>query len=207
MLLFIICLTALTYAQQESENTDPAEPGAYETVDESSLLLFPDEGESQQGTTDARQDTQEPVAPSSVGAADLLRVLVVLAGVIAVIYLLVYFLRKFSPLAENQEEQISLLATRHLKKDTSLHIVEVGNQVFLIGSGSNTVSLISEITDQETIDRIHLDASSAPEPSENSFRSLIRKGFSGAGGNSLRDGSPDFLRSQRDRLKNLRGEE
>ncbi len=147
------------------------------------------------------------MAPSSVGAADLLRVLVVLAGVIGVIYLLVYFLRRFSPMAESREEQISLLATRHLKKDSSLHIIEVGNQVFLIGSGAGNVNLISEITDQETIDRIHLDTSASAETPAGSFRNMIRKSFTAAGSTTIKDSSPDFLRSQRNRLKNLRGEE
>ena len=195
------------FSQESPAGTDSAETGNYTTVDESTLLLFPGEEDSAQNDFPEQPAVQEPVAPSSVGAADLLRVLVVLAGVIAVIYLLVYFLKRFSPMAENREEQISLLATRHLKKDSSLHIIEVGNQMFLIGSGSNTVSIISEITDQETKDRIHLDASSASETPAGTFRDMIRKSFSGLNSSEIKDTSPDFLRAQRDRLKNLRGEE
>ncbi len=204
MLLFFVCLTGFSYAQEVSEQA-----GAYETVDETSLILFPEASEA--GTQDDDQLEDQAAgttrAPSSVGAGDLLRVLVVLALVIGVIYLLVYFLRRFSPLAENREEQIGLLATRHLKKDSSLHLVEVGNQVFLIGSGTNNVSLISEITDQETIDKIRLDASVETGSSGSSFRNIFRKSFSAPAGTDLKDKSPDFLRAQRDRLKNLRREE
>ena len=200
MLLFILCLTGISFAQQ------PASEQKRETVDETSLVLFPEE------TADSAEDGQavpaEFQAPSSVGAGDLIRVIVVLAAVIAAIYGLVYFLRKFSPLAESEEDLIAVLATRHLKKDSSLHLIEVGNQVFLIGSGSSSVSLISEITDQETMDKIRLDLSSAKQAVERkTFRSILRRNLPRTPFQGLSQDSPDFLRSQRDRLKNLRGEE
>ena len=173
-------------------------------MDESSLILFPEESDAQSETA----EVQEQPAPSSVGIGDLVRVILVLAGVVGIIYLLVHFLKRFSPLAENEEDQIGILATRHLKKDSSLHLIEVGQQVFLIGAGTNSVSLISEITDKETLDRLHLETTSENAAAQgNRFRNLIARSFSSKDTKGISEQSPDFLRQQRDRLRNLREEE
>lgn len=195
-------MTGFSFAQ-EASTQDGAE---LNTVDETSLILFPSDTEDQVAGENTQQT--EP-APASVGMGDLLRVIFVLIAVIIVIYMLVYFLKRFTPLAENEEDQISLLATRHLKKDSSLHIVEVGNQVFLIGSGTNNVSLISEITDKETIDKLHLETTANNHAETGgSFRNMIKKNFSpGSSSKGIGEQSPDFLRQQRDRLRHLREEE
>ena len=196
MLLIVVLTTGFSYAQEAPEG------GLNGAVDETSLILFPEEDQST-----IENDLQEPAAPSSVGVADLVRVIIVLAGVVALIYLLVYFLKKFSPLAETEEEQIGILATRHLKKDSSLHIIEVGNQVFLIGSGSNNISLISEITDQETLDKLHLETGTPSSSKPFSFRNLLGSFQTGGPDKGVTEGSPDFLRQQRERLRHLREEE
>ena len=79
----------------------------------------------------------------------------------------------------------------------------MGNQIFLIGSGSSNVNLISEITDQETKDQIHLEKESLHTITGDNFRNLFRKGLSLGKGRKVSDQSPEFLRNQRDRLRNL----
>ncbi|MDC7240935.1 MAG: flagellar biosynthetic protein FliO [Spirochaetales bacterium] len=195
-------------AQETSENSQGTESG-FQKIDETQLPLFPAEADAEGAASGDGQGAavQADTPPPSVGLGDLIRVIIVLAGVIGVIYLLVYLLKKISPMAESGEERISLLATRHLKRDASLHLVEVGNQVFLIGSGSSSVNIISEITDQETLDSIKLEESSAPQGVPASFRSLFRQGLSLGGGKKMTEESPSFLRSQRDRLRNLEDRE
>ncbi len=198
MLLIIAGTAGFSYAQETAEAG-----AAAGVVDESSLILFPEDSSSGGDTAALEQP-----APSSVGIGDLVRVVLVLAGVVGIIYLLVYFLKRFSPLAENEEDQIGIIATRHLKKDSSLHLIEVGNQVFLIGSGTNSVSLISEITDKETLDRLHLETSAENTAVRgSSFRNLIARNFSRKDTRGISEQSPDFLRQQRDRLRKLREEE
>jgi len=199
LLLIFVLLTGFSFAQELS-SPDKSEN---KIVDETSLILFPDET---QGLAADGNNQQSDPAPASVGMADLVRVVFVLIAVIIVIYMLIYFLKRFTPLAENEEDQISLLATRHLKKDSSLHIVEVGNQIFLIGSGTNSVSLISEITDKETLDKLHLETTVTKLTERGgSFRNMIKKNFSpGASNKGIGEQSPDFLRQQRERLRHLR---
>ncbi|MBF9016165.1 MULTISPECIES: flagellar biosynthetic protein FliO [unclassified Oceanispirochaeta] len=187
----------LITAQESSQNTE------FPQINEAELPLFP----ADTNTPDTDVPAVDGNIPPTVGLGDLLRVIIVLIAVIGLIYLLVYFLKKMSPMVEKDEERISLIATRHLKRDSSLHLIEVGNQIFLIGSGSSSVNIISEITDQETLDRFKLEQSETPVAAPGSFRSLFRKGLSLGSGKKVTDQSPDFLRSQRDRLKNLRDRE
>ncbi len=190
-----------------NDGTKSGTPSA--RVDEESLLLFPDADEAQSPAAAAPEET----VPPSVGLGDLFRVIIVLAAVIGLIYLLVYLLKKVTPMTENSEERISLLATRHLKRDASLHLVEVGSQVFLIGSGSSSVNLISEITDQETLDRLRLEETGRKPVPGGGFRNLLRRGLaagaasSAGGGKKLTEQSADFLKSQRNRLRNLEDRE
>lgn len=185
----------LITAQESSQNSE------FPQINEAELPLFP--ADANTPVTDGTVPAVDENIPPTVGLGDLIRVIVVLISVIGVIYLLVYFLKKMSPMVEKDEERISLIATRHLKRDSSLHLVEVGNQIFLIGSGSSSVNIISEITDQETLDMFKLEQSETPAAAPGSFRSLFRKGLSLSGGKKVTDQSPSFLRAQRDRLKNL----
>ncbi|MDC7235754.1 MAG: flagellar biosynthetic protein FliO [Spirochaetales bacterium] len=195
LILIILGAPFFITAQESPGNSE------FPQINEAELPLFPAETADEAGGDDTAPAAE--TAPPSVGLGDLIRVIIVLAGVIGVIYLLVYFLKKVSPMSESREERIGILATRHLKRDSSLHLVEVGNQVFLVGSGSSSVNIISEITDQETLDSIRLEQSEAPAHAPGSFRDLFRKGLSLGSGSRMSDQSPDFLRAQRDRLKNL----
>lgn len=188
-------------AQESLQNSE------FPQINEADLPLFPTEDNQAQNIGNDTENAVDSNVPPSVGLSDLIRVIIVLIAVIGVIYLLVYVLKKMSPMAESEEERISLLATRHLKRDTSLHLVEVGNQVFLIGSGTSSVNIISEITDQETLDKFRLEQSEAPAEGSGSFRSLFRKGLSLGSGRKVTDQAPDFLRAQRERLKNLEDRE
>lgn len=187
----------LIAAQESPQNSE------FPQINEEDLPLFAAEADTGVDAADDQTAAENENVPPSVGLSDLIRVIVVLIGVIGVIYLLVYFLKKMSPVSESDEDRITVMATRHLKRDSSLHLIEVGNQVFLIGSGSSSVNIISEITDQETLDRFKLEESESPARTPASFRSLFRKGLSLGSGNKVTDQSPDFLRAQRDRLKNL----
>jgi len=191
LLILILMGNVFFLSAQEESGT---QENRFPVINESDLPLFADGQDAPQAETEV---------PSSVGFSDLLRVIVILAAVIGAIYLLLYFLKKITPMDEQGEEKIRLLATRHLKRDSSLHIIEVGNQIFLIGSGSSNVNLISEITDQETKDQIHLEKESLHTIAGDNFRNLFRKGLSLGKGRKVSDQSPEFLRNQRDRLRNL----
>ncbi len=76
------------------------------------------------------------------------------------------------------------------------------NQVFLIGSGASSVSLISEIRDQETLDKIQLEKADLSAAPPASFRKLLgRRNRSEGPSFSVTEHSAAFLKAQRERLK------
>ncbi|KGM42626.1 hypothetical protein S1OALGB6SA_421 [Olavius algarvensis spirochete endosymbiont] len=167
-------------------------------------LLLDDQATAESPTTDF-----EPVNFPGVGFGDFLRVIVVLGVVIALIYALVWMLRKLTGIKTDSGDEIRIYSTRPIKGNSALHLIEAGKQMFLIGSTSNSINLISEINDKETIDEIRLKSSRMPAP--RGFAKLLRDRLSGKqslaktkdANNYPTDGSILNLQKQRERLKHL----
>ncbi len=137
---------------------------------------------------------------------DFLRMFIVLGGVIAVIYGLFYLLKKMQNPRLQENSLISLISSQSLQGNRSLHLIEVGNEVFLVGSSEGGVELVGKITDQETLDQVRLYRSEI-RGAENSFGRTLRDIFGrngGSNGEEEKDFSGAlFLQKQRERLKNL----
>ncbi|PIE04675.1 MAG: hypothetical protein CSA76_03030 [Spirochaetales bacterium] len=157
----------------------------------------------------------EPPAQNlpGVGFGDFLRMILVLGFVIALIYGFVWLLRRFSGQKGEMEDVINLVSTRPLKGDAALHLVELGSKMFLVGSSSTGVNLLSEITDEDTINQIKLSLSQAAVPAAGGFGRMLRERFgktvntapspSAAAEEEQEDNLSGFLRSQRERLTRL----
>ncbi len=181
-------LTALLLSAQETGTEEPEPTG---DIDETTL------------TFDLDTQDQEPQALDveipTLGFGDFLRMFLFLGLVIAVIYLFFWMLRRISGKgASADQEIIKLLATQQLRNDHTIYLVEVGNQMLLLGGGSNQLSLITEITDKETVDELKLKSSQGEKGQGYSFQNLLGGAFSGK--NSLNLG---FMNKQKDRLKKL----
>lgn len=132
------------------ETTSPElDPG----VDETTIILNAEaDSEGSLDTADGENGNQF----STLGIFDYLRMVLVLGIIIVVIYFFFYILKKFSNRNLVSNDLISIMGTQVIKGDTALHIVELGNNYYLVGSGSGNVSLIDKITDKETLDQIKL---------------------------------------------------
>lgn len=156
----------------------------------------------------------QPGTAPAPGAADLsfwdfARMIVILVVVIGLIYGFVYFLRKLSGQPNLGNSPIKVLSTTVLQGSRALYLVEVGNEILLVGSGDGSVNLIKAITDQETIDNLRLAASQAPtQLAKGQFLNFLKK-FLGKpepkdqGTDDPVGKSADFLKQQRDRLNKL----
>ena len=185
-------------AQDETSTSETAAETNTQGIDETTLIL-------NTGDQTGAADTGE-VDFQAITISDLLRIILVLLMVIAAIYLVLYILKKFSTTAIDGSSLINIVGSKGLMKDSAVHLLEVGNQVFLVGSGNSSVNLISEITDQETIDNIRLNLSKDNIKKKGTFASII----AGQLGNNRKKKAEDqirktelFLKNQRDRLKDL----
>jgi flagellar protein FliO/FliZ len=147
---------------------------------------------------------REAPAPSGplVSSWDFVRMLLILAAVVGVIYLLFYLLKRGFRRQLPQNDLIRVLGSRTLSGNRALHLVELGRSVYLVGAAESGISLISEIKDQETLDRIRIESAQAvrmPQGFAQFFQNLWKAGGKG----SLHSDSLSLMKQQRQRLQKM----
>ncbi|MDR2901410.1 MAG: flagellar biosynthetic protein FliO [Treponema sp.] len=105
----------------------------------------------------AEDENQDPFGGSSFFL--ILRMILVLVLSAAAIYALVFFVKKISLPKKIQDPYLKVLSSASLGPNRSVHVISLGEKAWLVGSADNSVSLISEIDDKETIDAMLLDDS------------------------------------------------
>jgi flagellar protein FliO/FliZ len=174
-----------------AQESDPVSSPAPLPIDESTLVL-------------AEAPEQDLQAPSTSLFPYVVRMILVLAFVIAAIYGLYAVLKRSSRPRNEEDAYIKVLASSPLAAGKMLHVVSVGERAWLLASADAGVSLVSEIEDKEVIDALTLRAANSPGTIREDFlvslRRLLAKGSRTGGAVS---GSADFLARQRDRLKKM----
>ena len=188
-------------AGQAAGSSTAGRPAA--PIDESKIPL----GSSSAGngvTGTAASGTPATAAPTGgVSTWDFLRMILVLACVLGVIYLLFWLLRRGAGRRVQENDLIRVLGSRGLSGSRSLHVVEVGSSIFLVGSSDGGVELISEITDKESLDSLRLKAAEQAPAGKRTFAQALGEIFRPAARPfSIGDGL-GFLKGQRERLKKL----
>ena len=142
------------------------------------------------------------VAPA-VSLWDFVRMLLILALVVVAIYVVLRLLRRKAGRRIQENDLIRVLGSRTLAGTRSLHLVEVGQGVYLVGSSDGGVQLIAEITDKESLDSLHLRAAEEPSGARRTFQAVLVDIFRPARHSATMGESLGFLKGQRDRLKKL----
>ncbi|GHU26353.1 hypothetical protein FACS1894172_00790 [Spirochaetia bacterium] len=89
----------------------------------------------------------------------ILRTLVVLLLVAVAIYGLIFVLKRISKSPVPEDSKLKILASVPLGMSRSVHVVSLGEKAWIVGSAEGSISLIAEVTDQEMVDGLILDAS------------------------------------------------
>jgi len=168
----------------------PVAPGSGPVAEES--LTIPDEP--------AAPAASSPSGPL-VSTWDFVRMLLILAAVVGVIYLLFYILKRGFRRQLPQNELIRILGSRSLSGNRALHLVAMGRSVFLVGAAESGISLIAEIKDQETLDQIRLESSQVLSPQ--GFAQFFQSLWKGGGKRNLSGDSLEFMKKQRQRLQKM----
>ncbi len=153
VVVFVLVGAAPVHSQDEPQTPEAdaesrSEETSAQSIDESELTFDEDSGGAAEGSGEGL---------TSFGAGDFIRMVLVLALVVLSIYVLFYFIRKASGQGVRGSRAVRLLGTTPLQGSRSVHLVEVGGRVFLLGSADQSVRLISEIDDQESVDQLLLD--------------------------------------------------
>jgi len=165
--------------------------------------------------TFADQDVVEAISVESgpvqvLGVGDLVRMLLVLAGVLASIYGLFWFIKKTRKLGTSDDESILKIRDQiGLGGTRSLYLIQVGERVFMIGGTDSSVNLLSEIDDTETLQAIQVALGAKGERPAKTFSSLLHdlvgRQATGPDARSAETSTTnqgfDFLHNQRERLR------
>ena len=132
----------------------------------------------------------------------LFQLILALAVVCALIYGVLYFIRRSKQFTAGDDPFLKNVANLPLAPNKTLYVVTLIDKAYLIGSSDASLSLIAEITDKELIDAMNLHAAQTAGPKQ-SFSSFLHTFFPAAKPKAT-DASPfdSFLAKQRGRLQN-----
>jgi flagellar protein FliO/FliZ len=189
--LYAVAFCLIAFSGLGAQESDPAAVQPQFPVDETTLVL-------------AEAPDDEIQAPSTSIFPYILRMIIVLAFVIAAIYGLYALIKRSSRPRNEEDSYIKILAISPLAAGKTLHIVSVGERAWLLASADTAVSVVSEIEDRELIDALTLRVAASPTAAREDFVSSLRRLLTKGSrtGGSVPD-SVDFLVKQRDRLKKM----
>jgi flagellar biogenesis protein FliO len=140
---------------------------------------------------------------ANVSTWDFVRMLLVLAAVVVVIYLVFWLLRRGSRARVPENDLIRVLGSRGLSGNRAMHLVEVGSSLYLVGSADGGVRLIAEITDKESADAVRLKAAETAPGGKRTFTQILTEIFRPTRSAISVGEGIGLLKEQRDRLKKL----
>jgi flagellar protein FliO/FliZ len=185
----VVGLVAFPWLGAQESNPASSLPPLF--IDETTLVL-------------AEVPEQGIQAPAASVWPYMVRMIIVLAFIIAAIYGLYALMKRSSRPRNDEDAYIKVLASSPLATGKMLHVVSVGERAWLLASADAAVSVVSEIEDKEVIDALTLRAANSTGTVQEDFvaslRRLLTKGSRTGGAVSS---SVDFLARQRDRLKKM----
>lgn len=140
-----------------------------------------------------------------------IKTLFILAIFLGAIYLVFKYITQKQRIIPFTRDIIKLRSSVPLGTNRFIHLVEVGTHYFLIGSSDAGINLISELTDNESLNMIKAQISKQPEfmPEKISFIQFIKDILGSIPKKTTKDktsagvGDFSFLKRQKERLKNL----
>jgi len=139
---------------------------------------------------------------------DFIRMVFILIFVVACIYGLFFVLKKAGSHKFKEDDLINIISSKSITAGKTMHIVEVGNHIMVVGAADNSISTLFEITDKDTIDNIRLHKSEIKRPAEKSFQQyLYNMFFRGKGDKKNKSFNEsigfDYLKKQRGRIEKM----
>jgi flagellar protein FliO/FliZ len=167
-------------AAQEPQPSTP-EPAAGAADPARDLTPLPGTGESA-----ALAVARAPAGGAAPSTWDFVRMVLVLAAVLAAIYLVFLLVKRSTSGRVRENDLITLVGSRTLGGGRHLHLVRVGTSYYLVGAADESVNLIAEITDGESLDTLKLELSTATVAGRRSFADVLGEAFGGIGAGGSR---------------------
>ena len=149
---------------------------------------------------------------TSLGVWFFVRMILVLAVVIALIYFFFAFLKKTTGVGNVSDPYLKKVASLPLGPGKSVHVITLKDKAYIIGAGESSINLIAEVEDKELVDAMNLHAPvSSDKKGSLRFSELLGKISTGVLKNDVRkekkdrvtiqtESSVEFLKNQRNRI-------
>ena len=185
LFFLLLCNVVLLFAQETKAPT------------ENNIVL-----QTEETALPVQEETPRQINGETSTAAMLFQLILSLAIVCALIYGVLYFIRRSRRFSAGDDPFLKNVATLPLAPNKTLYIVTLIDKAYLIGAADASLSLIAEITDKELIDAMNLHAAQAAGPKQN-FNSFLHTFFPAAKPKEAEANPFDsFLTKQRNRLQN-----
>ncbi len=173
-------------------------------------------------------DYEKPTAEEESYAWLIFKTLFILGLLVGGFYYFFRFVTKKAGVHVLGRDVVHVLSVVPLAQNKFLQVVDLAGRIIVLGVSDNNINIITEITDRDEIDRIRLLSSKSSPVSENNFQDFLvkqlgsigqlgrffrrsagggRDGDTGYGGHDHDVDRLDYLRRQRERLKNLNGKD
>ena len=149
---------------------------------------------------------------TSLGIWFFVRMILVLAVVIALIYFFFAFLKKTTGVGNVSDPYLKKVASLPLGPGKSVHVITLKDKAYIIGAGESSINLIAEVEDKELVDAMNLHAPVFSDKKGSlRFSDLLGKFSTGVPKNDVRkekkdrvtiqtESSVEFLKNQRNRI-------
>lgn len=194
VLFFILCFSSAVLAQS-SEKTSEKTPDNKTSIQETDAI--------QEYNKTQPQDTDTPLAQTPDTSSSFWGPFFFLLFLALILYVVLKYIRrkKNPPLAELDFFQS--LGSLSLSNGALLEIIEIGDAVYLLGIGSGSVNLLTQIEDKDLI----LKLKSRPlAPKHKNFLDILGSVFESRGKKinpQQQKGFKDLIKEKKDRLKKL----
>jgi flagellar biosynthetic protein FliO len=205
MMKRFVLWSALVLGSAGALAAQTATPAAPRAVTSPSPAPLPDE--KTLTITDAAGQNAAPAPAADITVWDFVKMVFILALVIGLILGFVWFMRRIQGQGSAADSPIKVLHSQTLGGSRSLQVVEIGSDILLLGVSDSGVTVVKDLTGSETADAFRL-AASQRALKKTAFSDLLN-GFLGSKPKirpdvgEPADNSADFLKKQRERLKNL----
>ncbi len=196
--LILVCTAGLYLFAQDAGSSNAGDTAASLRAAEENILLNFD--------TDTGSSASSSSSSSTTSTFWLfVRMIVVLAIVIGIIYLIVWLLKKSMDPGIQEDEYLKKTASLTLAPGKSVQVITLGDQAWVLGVSEENVSLISEIHDKELIDamNIHAEPNNSKKPLD--FASMLAN-LSGSKKRPSFSNSEDFIRNRRNSFTDRNGD-
>lgn len=160
-------------------------------------------------TTNVTDKPKEKINLSK-GYWEYIKIVVVLALVVLVIYLIFRFLRKAMKINEDAGEKAVIISSQSLGPGKAIQVIYIATKYLIIGVTNDNINLITEITDPKEIERLELQINNKKTDEGNSFIDILSGIIRGKPKDNVEkksfdyeSDSLDFLKKQKDRIDKI----